>query len=110
MTLSIAANRTFAFVPALLSVSIFVLSAVCPDAAWAGTSTGGQEHFADLYAMLKAWSTGTLGKSIALMFLLVGLGVGVIRGSIMGAVGCVAASMALFIGPQIIEQIFTALI
>lgn len=26
------------------------------------------------------------------------------------AVGCVAASMALFIGPQIIEQIFTALI
>ncbi|MFQ9937575.1 MAG: TraA family conjugative transfer protein [Parasutterella excrementihominis] len=73
------------------------------------TSTGGQEHL-DLYAMLKAWSTGTLGKSIALMFLLVGLGVGVIRGSIMGAVGCVAASMALFIGPQIIEQIFTALI
>lgn len=72
MTLSIAANRTFAFVPALLSVSVFVLSAVCPDAAWAGTSTGGQEHFADLYAMLKAWSTGTLGKSIALMFLLVG--------------------------------------
>lgn len=59
--------------------------------------------------MLKAWSTGTLGKSIALMFLLVGLGVGVIRGSIMGAVGCVT-SMALFIGPQIIEQIFTALI
>lgn len=43
MTLSIAANRTFAFVPALLSVSVFVLSAVCPDAAWAGTSTGGQE-------------------------------------------------------------------
>lgn len=83
MTLSTAANRTFAFVPALLSVSVFVLSAVCPDAAWAGTSTGGQEHFADLYAMLKAWSTGTLGKSIALMFLLVGLGVGVIRGSIM---------------------------
>mgnify|MGYP006964071317 CR=1 FL=1 len=35
MTLSIAANRTFAFVPALLSVSVFVLSAVCPDAAWA---------------------------------------------------------------------------
>ena len=40
MTLSTAANRTFAFVPALLSVSVFVLSAVCPDAAWAGTSTG----------------------------------------------------------------------
>ena len=60
--------------------------------------------------MRKACSTGTLGKAIALMFLLVGLGVGVIRGSIMGAVGCVAASMALFIGPQIIEQIFTALI
>ena len=68
MMLSIAANRTFTFLPALLSVSVFVLSAVCPDAAWAGTATGGQEHFADLYSMLKAWSTGTLGKSIALMF------------------------------------------
>ena len=41
MTLSTAANRTFAFVPALLSVSVFVLSAVCPDAAWAGTSLCG---------------------------------------------------------------------
>ena len=60
--------------------------------------------------MLKNWSQGTLGRSIALMFLLVGLGVGVVRGSIMGAVGCLAAAMALFIGPQIIDNIFTALI
>ena len=44
------------------------------------------------------------------MFLLVGLGVGVIRGSIMGAVVCVAAAMALFIGPDIIDNIFTGLI
>ena len=90
MTLSTAANRTFAFVPALLSVSVFVLSAVCPDAAWAGTSTGGQEHFADLYAMLKLGVPARSVNPSPLMFLLVGLGVGVIRGSIMGAVGCVA--------------------
>ena len=32
MMLSIAANRTFTFLPALLSVSVFVLSADRPDA------------------------------------------------------------------------------
>ena len=61
-------------------------------------------------AKLQSWSQGTLGRSISLMFLLVGLGVGVIRGSIMGAVVCVAAAMALFIGPDIIDNIFTGLI
>ena len=62
--------------------------------------------------MLKAWSTGTLGKSIALMFLLVwSAGVGVASAAPSWAPWAGSpASMASFIGPQIIEQIFTALI
>lgn len=66
--------------------------------------------FSDLWDMLEGWSSGSLGKSISLMFLLVGLGIGVVRGSIIGAVACVAAAIALFLGPQIIDTIFTALI
>lgn len=91
----------------LLCMFFVALAAFAPDMAFAAN---GDTDFQDLYDMLHNWSQGTLGRSIALMFLLVGLGVGVIRGSIMGAVGCVAAAMALFIGPQIIDNIFTALI
>ena len=54
MTLSIATNRTFAFC-SCSSVRLYF----CPERRLSGrclggTSTGGQEHFADLYAMLKA--------------------------------------------------------
>ena len=75
-------------------------------AASAAFAANGDTDFQDLYTKLQGWSQG----SISLMFLLVGLGVGVIRGSIMGAVVCVAAAMALFIGPDIIDNIFTGLI
>lgn len=96
-----------AALPGLLAVTFIAAAMLIPDLAFAAN---GDTDFQDLYTMLQNWSQGTLGRSIALMFLLVGLGVGVIRGSIMGAVGCIAAAMALFIGPQIIDNIFTALI
>lgn len=73
-------------------------------------AASGSDDFSDLWDMLEGWSQGSLGKSISLMFLLVGLGVGVVRGSIIGAVGCVAAAIALFLGPQIVETIFSAVI
>lgn len=106
-TSALNAKTLSAAMPGLLAITLAVMSVVVPDVAFAAN---GDTDFQDLYTMLQNWSQGTLGRSIALMFLLVGLGVGVIRGSIMGAVGCIAAAMALFIGPQIIDNIFTALI
>lgn len=97
--------RLGSFLPAFLAVTFVVAAAFSPEAAFAAN---GDTDFQDLYNMLQNWAQGTLGRSIALMFLLVGLGVGVVRGSIMGAVGCLAAAMALFIGPQIVDNIFTA--
>lgn len=67
-------------------------------------------EFSMLYDIVYNWSTGYLGRSIALIFLLVGLGVGVIRGSIMGAVGCVAAAICLVVAPEVVEGILTAVI
>jgi conjugal transfer pilus assembly protein TraA len=85
--------------------------AICMVLA-AGTAVAGSSdtEFEMLYDRLSNWSQGYLGKSISLMFLLVGLGVGVIRNSILGAIVCVAAAMALFIGPMIIDQIVTGVI
>ena len=75
--------------------------------AFAGT-TGAE--FEELYQLVHDWATGYLGRAIALIFLLIGLGMGVLRGSIVGAIGCIAAAMSLLIAPSVVEGILTALI
>ncbi len=62
--------------------------------------------FESLYSQLFDWASGTLGRSIALVFLLVGLGIGAIRGSIMGAVVCIASALALVVAPAVVDSIF----
>ena len=65
------------------------------------------DAFDDLYATIAGWCKGTLGKSISLAFLVIGLSLGIIRGSIVAAVTCIAASLSLMIAPTILEAIFT---
>ena len=81
--------------------------AAVSGSALAGT-TG--EEFEQLYNLVNDWATGYLGRAIALIFLLVGLGIGVLRGSLIGAVGCLGAAMCLLIAPTVIEGILTAVI
>lgn len=69
-------------------------------------STGSE--FEDLYTLVSGWSTGYLGKTIAICFLLVGLGVGIIRGSVVAAVSALAAGVALLMLPTIVDTMFTA--
>lgn len=64
------------------------------------------DDFKSLYDQLLGWAGGTLGKSIALLFLLIGLGTGLARGSIYAAVVAIAAGLSLVIAPTIIESIF----
>ena len=85
-----------------------LLSLTAVSSAALASQTGSE--FSMLYDIVYNWSTGYLGRSIALIFLLVGLGVGVIRGSIMGAVGCVAAAICLVVAPEVVEGILTAVI
>lgn len=63
-------------------------------------------EFQDLYTMVHDWSTGYLGKTIAVTFLLVGLGMGVVRGSVIAAVAAIAASVALVMLPKIVDVLF----
>ena len=64
-------------------------------------------EFDSLYNILRGWATGGLGKSISIIFLLVGLGMGAIRGSIVGAIVCISAALALVLAPGIIDAVFT---
>lgn len=89
------------------NLSLLLALGLSCSAAFAGT-TG--TEFQDLYDLVHDWATGYLGRAIALIFLLIGLGVGIVRGSIMGAVGCIAAAMCLLIAPSVVEGILTALI
>lgn len=71
-------------------------------------AAGSADDFKNLYETLNAWITGSLGKSIALTFLIVGLAVGVLRGSIVAAVVSIGVSLALIAVPSIITNIFTS--
>lgn len=75
---------------------------VLVDPAWAVKAN----DFEPLWTMLSEWCSGTLGKVISLSFLLVGLGIGVVRGSIIGAISCIAAAAALLMAPTLIDGMF----
>lgn len=65
-------------------------------------------EFQPLFDMISEWTTGYLGKTIALAFLLVGLAIGVIRGSIIAVVAAIASAAALALLPAVITAIFPA--
>lgn len=83
---------------------VLVVFALMTTPAFAATTNGSE--FEPLYEMLSAWTTGFLGKSIAITFLIVGLGMGIIRGSIVAAVACIAAAVSLLLAPGIIDGMF----
>ncbi len=86
---------------------VLLAFALAPCLAQAGV--GGAE-FDTIYTTLTDWAQGTLGRVIALGMILVGLGIGVIRQSIMGAIVGVAGGLALFNAPDIIDGIVGAVI
>ena len=88
-------------------LGLFAVLSFAASAGWAGT-TGAE--FQQLYTMLSEWATGYLGRSIALVFLLIGLGIGVVRGSLLAAAGAIAVATALLIAPTVVEGILSALI
>ena len=71
--------------------------------------TGGGE-FQTLYNMLFSWTTGFLGKAIALFAFLLGAGMGVARSNIMPALIGIVFALVLTLGPNIIAGMFTAVI
>ena len=91
--------------PDLRGAALGLVGWLQAQAAWAASD--GSE-FQGLYELVSQWSTGFLGKTIAVAFLLVGLGMGVIRGSVMAVVAAIAAAAALILLPGIVDAMFTA--
>lgn len=79
---------------------------ILPGLVFAGT--GGTAEFGQIYTTVQGWLQGTLGKVIALSALGVGLGMGVVRQSIMAVVLGVAMGLATYYGPQILDNVVVA--
>ena len=73
----------------------------------AHAGTGGTE-FDTFYDTIVDWAQGSLGKALALSMFLVGIGMGVVRGSVIAAVPAIGGALGLFIAPTIIDAIVTA--
>ena len=73
----------------------------------AHAGTGGTE-FDTFYDTIVDWAQGSLGKALALAMFIVGIGMGVVRGSVVAAVPAVSGALGLFIAPTIIDAIMTA--
>jgi len=89
------------------TAAMVALVSLVPLAAMAGA--GGTE-FDVIYGQLSDWTTGTLGKIIALGMIMVGLGMGVVRQSIVAVVVGVGGGLALANAPAVIDNIVGATI
>jgi len=77
---------------------------VLPMQAMAGA--GGTE-FTQVYDQLTGWSNGTLGKVLGIAALLVGLGVGVIKQSVIAAVVGISIALTAGFGPGVIDGVIS---
>jgi len=71
----------------------------------AGTAADGV--FGGIYTTLSGWVEGALGKIIATAMVLVGIGMGVARQSVMAFVVGIAGGLGLFSAPTVMAAIFT---
>ncbi len=84
---------------------LLALVASVPMQAMAGAGGG---EFTEVYDQLTGWSNGILGKVLGVAALLVGLGVGVIKQSVMAAVVGIAVALTAGFGPGVIDGVITS--
>lgn len=95
--------------PGILLVGIiaFIGLIASGDASAADTLNRGAE-FQEVYELVHDWATGYLGKTISVCFLIIGLCLGISRGSILAAASCICAAVALLLAPTIVDTLFAA--
>lgn len=101
--MKISVSKNTAFTAAAACAAIALLAA--PDLALAGT--GGTE-LDDVWITITDWTQGTLGRIIAGLMVVAGLGAGVIRGSLAGFISGLGAGIGLYNTPTILEAVVGA--
>lgn len=100
-----------------LLVSLLLLGLAVSSPVLAGTSDGsggsggtGGTEFNPIVDWLVGALQGGLGKLLSIAAFTVGMGIGVVKQSIMAAVIGIAFAIALFFGPTVIINMFSAVI
>lgn len=86
----------------VFAVALLLLLAFNVDAGTTAT------EFKPIYDKIKDWTSGYLGKAIALFAFLLGLGVGVAKQSPIAAIGGIVFALFVAFGPAVLEGIATA--
>lgn len=82
-----------------------LLTVLAAGSVVAGT-TG--TEFQTLYDLAIGWAQGYLGRALAIIALLVGLGTGMVRGTVLPAIVGIAMAVAFAVGPTVIQGILSA--
>ena len=93
----------------LLIVALSLLASIsfASSSAGGGGGDNGESTFGGIYDTLKGWVTGTFGKLLALSAFAVGMGIGVVKQSVMAIVIGIAFALVLAYGPALIEGVFS---
>jgi len=90
---------------ALVAVTLLAVVIIVPIVAHAGAGTG--DAFWNIYDQVARWLKGTLGQALAIAVFGVGLGLGLMRQSMVACIAGLAFALVLFYGPDAIASIFT---
>ena len=85
---------------------MLALLALAITTVHAGTDT----TFDSVVTLVTDWAQGSLGKLLSIAAFIVGMGIGLIRQSVMAVVIGIAFALVMFYGPTIIGNIITAAI
>ena len=96
------ANFPRAAVAAL--AALVVVALLFPEEALGGT-TG--TEFQSIYTKIKGWSTGYLGRLLALCTFIIGLGASIMRQTLFPALTGIGVALVVSLGPALIEGIAT---
>ncbi|UJJ60575.1 TraA family conjugative transfer protein [Rhodanobacter denitrificans] len=84
---------------------LILLLCIASATAFAGTGDGAE--FDDIYAKIRGWLEGTLGKVMAVSAFGVGMGVGIVKQSLMALAIGIGFAAVLAYAPKIIDTIFS---
>lgn len=76
-------------------------------ASGASGGTGGQAEFGSMFDTIVGWTEGFLGKLLAIGAFLIGMGMGIVKQSIVAVALGIAFALTLAYGPAIITGVFS---
>ena len=83
---------------------VLALALFYPETTLGGT-TG--TEFQGIYTKVKGWSTGYLGRLLALCTFIIGLGASIMRQTLFPALTGIGVALVVSLGPSLIEGIAT---